>query len=163
LLRLGVEKVILNTATHEVPDLLSQAAQALGSSTVIAAIDIKKNFWGKYQRYIRCGRKSVKVDLVECAKDLEQRGAGELFINSIDHDGMMSGYAIDLIKKIADNINIPVIACGGAGNLQHLKELFSQTKISAAAAGSIFVYHGRIKGVLINYPKREELDQITQF
>ncbi|MCO6432177.1 MAG: imidazole glycerol phosphate synthase subunit HisF [Deltaproteobacteria bacterium] len=161
LLRLGVEKVILNTATHENPQLLREAAKSLGSSTVIAAMDIKRSLFGGYKRYIRSGTRAVPGDLVECAKMLEEQGAGELFINSIDRDGVMGGYDVEIISRITNSVGIPVIACGGAGNLEHVKELIQKTNVSAAAAGSIFVYHGRIKGVLINYPKRSELDEIN--
>lgn len=159
LLRLGVEKVILNTISHEKPDLVRQAADAFGSSTIIAALDIKKNLWGKYKRYIRSGKKAVDGDVIECAQRMEALGAGELFINSIDRDGVMQGYDLDIINKIAQSVNIPVIACGGAGNLSHIKDLIEKTNVSAAA-GSLFVYHGKIKGILINYPERTELDVI---
>ena len=159
LLRLGVEKVILNTASHENPELVKQAATTFGSSTVIAAMDIKRTLWGTYSRYIRGGRKSVRGNVVEFARELEKLGAGELFINSIDRDGVMQGYDLDILQSIAQSISIPVIACGGAGNLGHLRSLIETTGVSAAAAGSIFVYHGKLKGVLINYPSRLEFNE----
>jgi cyclase len=161
LLRLGVEKVILNSVTAENPELLRRATETFGSSTIIAAIDIKKTLWGKYKRFIRSGKTSVSGDIVECAQKLESLGAGELFVNSIDHDGVMQGYDVEIVQKIAHSVNIPVIACGGAGSLEHMRELIEKTSVSAAAAGSIFVYHGKLKGVLINYPSRTELDKIN--
>lgn len=162
LMRSGVEKVILNTTSHEDPEFVRKAARSFGSSTIIAAIDIRRNLWGKYRRFIRSGKRRVKGDVVEIARSLEEMGAGELFINSIDRDGTMVGYDLEIISRITSSVGIPVIACGGAGNLSHIKELIQTTGVSAAAAGSIFVYHGRIKGVLINYPKRSELDEINK-
>ena len=161
LLRLGVEKVILNSVSAENPELLRQAAEAFGSSTIIAAIDIKKTFWGNYKRFVRSGKTSVSGDIIECTQKLESLGAGELFVNSIDHDGVMKGYDLEIIKRIANSVSIPVIGCGGAGSLEHMRELITTTGVSAAAAGSIFVYHGKLKGVLINYPTRTDLDQIN--
>ena len=161
LLRLGVEKVILNTASHENPTLVREAVNMFGSSTVIASIDVKKNFLGKYKRYIRAGKKSVAGDIRDCVRDLEALGVGEIFINSIDRDGTMAGYDIELVRDLAERVSIPVIACGGAGTLNDVREVLQRTGISAAAAGSIFVYHGKIKGVLINYPNRATLDQLN--
>lgn len=161
LLRLGVEKVILNTASHENPTLVREAVNMFGSSTVIASIDVKKNFLGKYKRYIRAGKKSVAGDIRDCVRDLEALGVGEIFINSIDRDGTMAGYDIELVRDLAERVSIPVIACGGAGTLNDVREVLQRTGISAAAAGSIFVYHGKIKGVLINYPNRAALDQLN--
>jgi len=161
LLRLGVEKVILNSISAENPKLLREAADTFGSSTIIAAIDIKKNLWGNYKRFIRSGKIAISGDIVQCARKLESLGAGELFVNSIDQDGIMKGYDIDIIRRISHSVSIPVIACGGAGSLVHMRELIEKTSVSAAAAGSLFVYHGNLRGVLINYPSRSELDQIN--
>jgi cyclase len=161
LLRLGVEKVILNTISAENPELIRQAADTFGSSTIIAALDVKKTLWGRYKRFIRSGKQAVSGDIVECAKRMESLGAGELFINSIDRDGVMDGYDLEMVRSITQSVSIPVIACGGAGNLVHMKEVVEEAGVSAAAAGSIFVYHGKLKGVLINYPNRAELDQIN--
>jgi cyclase len=160
LLRLGVEKVIINTASVENPQLIRAAAETFGSSTIIVAMDIKRSLFGRYQRYIRAGRKAVKSPIVECAREMEELGAGELFVNSIDRDGVMKGYDLEIIKEISQSVSIPVIACGGAGSMLHIKELIENTCVSAAAAGSIFVFHGKLKGVLINYPSREELDSV---
>jgi len=160
LLRLGVEKVIINTALHEDPLFVRKAVDQFGSSTIIGALDVKRGFLGRYRRYIRAGKKALPWDVLETARDLENVGVGEIFINSIDRDGMMGGYDIELLRQTAQRVSIPVIACGGAGTLEHLRDVIHQAGISAAAAGSLFVYHGKIKGVLINYPNRATLDDL---
>ena len=119
---------------------------------------MKKNPQGKHEVYTRGGTKSTGKDPLQFAKKMAAMGAGELMINSIDHDGMMSGYDIGLIKIVADAVSVPVIACGGAGKIENLFDAYENGNASAMAAGSMFVFHGRKRAVLINYPTRSELE-----
>ncbi len=160
LLYLGIEKVILNSIAVENPDFVTKVADYAGSQAVVISIDIKKSLLGKYEVLIHSGKKKTGLDPVQHAQDVEKRGAGELFVNSIDRDGMMQGYDLNLIRQIADSVNIPVIAGGGAGNIHHLAEAVQQGGASAAAAGSLFVFQGPLRGVLISYPSQEELRQV---
>ena len=123
---------------------------------------LRKSWNGKYSVFTKCGKKKVSSDPVKYAMKAEELGAGELMLCSIDRDGTMSGYDLSLIEKISESIDIPVIACGGAGNISDLKSAVTLGMASAAAAGSIFVYHGARKGVLINYPTQKELDELFQ-
>lgn len=158
LYKLGVEKVAFNTSLFINPKLITDAAKNFGSQSIVASIDVKKSFLGSYSVYIMSGTKNVKIDPVAYAKKAEELGAGELFINSIDKDGMMDGYDYELIKKVSEAVNIPVVAIGGAGNLSDCVKAVD-SGASAAAAGSLFVYYGPLKAVLINYPTQYELDE----
>jgi cyclase len=155
----GVEKVSLNTIAIENPDFVKSASDIFGSSTIVVSIDVKKNFWGKKIIYSYSGTKSTGLDPISFAVEMQKKGAGELLINSIDKDGMMNGYDYELIKQISKEVDIPVIACGGAGELKHLKEAIN-AGASAVAAGSMFVFHGKHRAVLINYPSQVELQNL---
>lgn len=161
LLRIGIEKVSLNSANFEKPNLLTDAAKAFGSSTVVASFDVKNNFFGKPKVYQSSTKGLTKLDPVGFAKDLESRGAGEIFVNVVDRDGMLSGYDFELIKKVTDAVSVPVIACGGASKLEDIQRVIKYSGVSAAAAGSLFVYQGGNKGVLINYPNYQQLEKIV--
>jgi len=160
LLSLGIEKVILNTVAVENPAFVTEVADYAGSQAVVISMDIKKGFLGKYEVVTHSGKTGVGLDPVRHAQEMEKRGAGELFVNSIDCDGTMQGYDLDLIRRVADTVNVPVVACGGAGNIQHLAEAIQQGGASAAAAGSMFVFQGPLRGVLISYPSQAELRQV---
>jgi len=160
LLSLGVEKVILNTITVKNPVFVTEVADYAGSQAVVISIDVKKGLLGKYEILTHSGKMKIGLDPVQHAQEMEKRGAGELFVNAIDRDGMMEGYDIELIRRVADSVNIPVIACGGAGNIQHLADAIHQAGASAAAAGSMFVFQGPLRGVLISYPSQEELRHV---
>jgi cyclase len=160
LLSIGIEKVILNTSAVENPALVRDAADYAGSSSVVISIDVKKSFSGKYEVYTRSGKKNTGLDPMKHAIEMEKLGAGEIFLNSIDRDGMMQGYDIDLIRRVADAVSIPVVACGGAGKLQDLSDAIKMGGASAAAAGSLFVFQGSLRGVLISYPSAEDLKRI---
>ncbi len=159
---IGIEKLILNTASVENPSLVREIADHAGSQAVVVSIDVKKNFLGKYEVFTRCGQKKTGLDPVKHAIEMEKMGAGEIFVNSIDRDGMMQGYDIELVKKVADAVSVPVVACGGAGNLDHVAEVIKQGHASAAAAGSIFVFQGPLRGVLISYPAHQELKKLLE-
>lgn len=152
----GAEKVILNTSFFRTPDLVTEIAKALGNQSVLVSIDVRRNLFGHYKIYTRSGYEKVPMDPVEAAKRAESLGAGEILINSIDRDGMMTGYDLELIRSITEAVEIPVIACGGAGKPEHLKEAVNHGA-HAVAAGSIFVYHGPRNAVLVNYPDKKEL------
>lgn len=158
--RMGVEKVCINSAAFRDPDLVRAACDALGTSSVVAAIDVRRTLFGRYEVWIDGGRTNTKADPVDHAQRLAELGVGEILINSIDRDGTMSGYDVSLIKRIAERVDTPVIACGGAGSLEHVAEVTREGGIGAAAAGSLFVFHGRHRAVLINYPSQKQLESL---
>lgn len=161
LLGAGAEKVVLNSSLFESPKLISEIAEIYGAQAVVASIDVKKNFWGKYEVLSHSANKNQKRDPVSWAQELEKLGAGEIYLNSIDHDGMMSGYDLKLIRAVADAVSIPVIAAGGAGKLEDFKFAVSEGHASAVSAGSMFVFHGRHRAVLISYPSSAEIESIS--
>lgn len=156
----GAEKVVINTYAAENPNFIKQASDFFGSSTIVVSIDVKKSFLGKAQVYTLGGTKSTRLNPITFAKLMEENGAGEIIINSIDCDGTMLGYDFELIKNISEAVKIPVIASGGCGSLGDLKKAAVESYASAVAAGSFFVYHGPRKAVLINYPSQNELNNI---
>ena len=159
LLGIGIEKLIMNTSAVENPSLIRDTADHAGSQAVVVSMDVKKNFLGKYEVFTRCGQKKTGLDPVRHAMEVEKMGAGEILLNSIDCDGMMQGYDIELVRSVADAVKVPVVACGGAGNLAHVAEVIQQGHASAAAAGSMFVFQGPLRGVLISYPSPKELKE----
>lgn len=158
LYHIGFEKLVFNTSLIEKPDLIREVSTYAGSQSVVASIDVKKNPWFGSKCFIDCGRKRINITPVSLAKQAEELGAGEIFLNSMDRDGMMEGYDLNLIREVALSVNIPVIACGGAGTIEDLK-LAIEAGAHAAAAGSIFVYYGTRNAVLINYPDEDSLIQ----
>ena len=157
LINAGAEKVCINSAALSDPELIRRAADTFGSSTIVVSMDIKKKAFSGYRVYAQRGRKATKRSPVEFAQEMEALGAGELFVNSIEHDGMMEGYDLPQLNQICSAVQIPVIACGGAGNFEHMEKAITIGGASAAAAGSLFVYHGPRKAVLINLPDRQDL------
>lgn len=162
ILKSGAEKVVINTAAARNPDFIKESSEKFGSSTIVVSMDVKRNLFGRDHTYICSGEKATKYDPVEYALMMEEYGAGELIVNSIERDGSMEGYDIHLIKHVAQAVRIPVVALGGAGTLGHLKEAIEEGFASAVAAGSMFVYHGPRRAVLINYPERKELQKIFE-
>jgi imidazole glycerol-phosphate synthase subunit HisF len=160
ILKVGVEKISMNSSAHENPLLVKEAADQFGSSAVVISMDVKKNFFGKYELYTQNGNRKQKTDPVEFAVKMSKLGAGELLVNSIDRDGTLKGFDVDLIRSISSSVDIPVIACGGAGNLADIKTAVKDGGASAAAAGSLFVFHGKHRAVLINYPSQAELKEM---
>ncbi len=156
IISLGVEKVALSAAAIQNPKLISEAAKTVGSQSIVIVLDVKKSFWGKYEVFTHNGKKSTGRDVFELAKMVEDQGAGELVINSIDRDGVMKGYDYELIKKVRELVDIPITALGGAGSLQDIAKLIKQHHVIGAAAGSLFVFKGIYKAVLINYPTLAE-------
>lgn len=162
ILSIGFEKIVLNTAAYRTPALVTQISQHFGAQAVIGSIDVKKNMWGKYQVYINDGKEKIKKDAIEWAKELEQLGAGELLVTSMDKDGSWSGYDQDIIAKINDVVNIPVIANGGAGSVADIESVVKKCGVSAVALGSMVVYQKKGMGVLVNFPDKKQLEQALQ-
>ncbi|WP_422089416.1 AglZ/HisF2 family acetamidino modification protein [Tenacibaculum ovolyticum] len=158
LFRLGVEKISLNSILFKNKEIISEISKVYGSQSVVGAMDIKKNILGKYFVYDHVKKKNTKLTPVNYAIELEKLGVGEILINNVHKDGKKSGYELDLIKEISYAVSIPVIACGGAGNIDDCAEILNNTEVSAAGAGSIFVFHGKHDAVLITYPNRELIE-----
>jgi len=153
----GAEKVVINTYALENPEFIKEASEMFGSSAITVCIDVKKNFFGTKIVYKNSGTNKTKFNPIEFSKLMEKNGAGEIIINSINHDGMMDGYDFDLIKIISENVKIPVVAAGGAGKLNDFCKVINESFASAVAAGSLFVYYGANQAVLINYPDQNEI------
>lgn len=158
LFHLGVEKISINTAAYVNPGLVSEAARRFGSQSIIVSIDIKKGLLGKKQAYYLGGAKKSRYSPVDAAKFMQDKGAGELLVSSIDRDGLMSGYDIDTLAEISSSVEIPVIALGGAGRVEHFVEAVTSGHADAVAAGSMFVFHGKHRAVLISYPSVVDLE-----
>jgi cyclase len=155
MMRLGIEKIVLNTAAFETPDLIREISSKVGSQAVVVSIDAQKGLLGGYSGYIR--GKRIKQTPLEMAKKAVEYGAGEIMINAVDRDGMMGGYDLALIRSIAGAFDIPVIAAGGAGSMADLVNSARDGGASAAAAGSLFVFYGPRKAVLITFPSQKEI------
>lgn len=156
LLAIGYEKVVINTSLIKNPDLIRKSADLFGSQSIVASIDAKLVNC-QYRCAICDGNEVIDKTPMELAKEAERLGAGEIIINSIDRDGMMQGYDIKLVKEVVESVNIPVTAIGGAGGISDLKDVLEKGHAHAAAGGSMFVYYGRLKAVLITVPSEEEL------
>ena len=152
LIRSGVEKVVINTAATTSLEVIKTSSEMFGAQAIVGAIDIKKTLLGKYQVMSTSATKKTNLDIKQHIENLVKAGAGEIFINNIDRDGVMKGYDLSLIKTIVDSVNVPVIACGGAGSVDDLNAGINEGGASAVSAGSMFVFHGKHKAVLINYP-----------
>lgn len=140
ILRAGADKVAINTAAIKRPEFIREAAEMFGSQCIVASIEAKKIAAGKWEAYIDTGRESTGVDAVAWAHQLQDLGAGELLVTSIDHEGIRQGFEIPLMKIIAAQMSIPVIACGGCGEASHIAALLEQTEVSAVSCASIFHY-----------------------
>ena len=160
LFHLGIEKVALNTHAVEDPSLIQRAAGLFGSQSVLVSIDVKKNRSGKYEVFTYGGRNGTGLDPVRHAARMEKLGAGELFLNSIDRDGTMKGYDIELIQAVSESVRIPVVACGGAGKVQDFAQAVKVGGASAVSAGSLFVFHGAHLAVLISYPDSQRIQDL---
>ncbi len=160
ILNQGAEKVVLNSIACMNPDFIKEAADKFGSSTISVCIDVKKNIFGKYVIKYLNARKSINCSLIDFVKLIEKNGAGEIIIQSVDRDGTYEGYDLELIERVSKNCTIPVVALGGARDLSDFKLATNNAYASAIAAGSMFVYQGSRKAVLINYPSKKEIINI---
>ena len=163
IISLGAEKVAISSQAILNPNVIKEISEAVGVQSVVVVLDVKKvGLFNKYEVFIKNGKIATKKDPVELAINLEKLGAGEIVINSIDNDGMMNGYDNVIIKKIRDAISLPITALGGAGSIDHIKDLIANHGVIGAAAGSVFVFKGKYKAVLINYPIYSERIQIIK-
>ena len=135
--------------------MLEEIGNIYGAQSVVGSIDVKKNLFGKQRVYSVSGTRKTDLDPVEWAKILEGAGAGEIFLNSVDRDGTWEGYDIPLIRAVSEAVKVPVIACGGAGNVADLEKAVREGGASAVAAGSLFVYQRKGMGVLVNFPAQK--------
>ena len=156
---IGFEKVVLNAACHTHPKVIEQLAQHYGNQAVVASVDVKKNFWGNYEVFTHSGSKNSKKNPVEWCKQLEAMGAGEILLTSIDREGTWSGFDLEITKQIVQSVNIPVIANGGAGSIDHIVEVVKKANASAVALGSMVVYQKKGMGVLVNFPDKVILEK----
>ena len=160
---LGVEKVGLSSGAIEDPDLVAAAADLVGTQSIVVALDVKKRRLSRrYEVFTHNGSTACGAGPVEIAKKMEASGAGEILINSIDRDGTMKGYDMELIGRVRSAVGVPVTALGGAGSLEDISTLIKKFQILGAAAGSLFVFKGIYRAVLINYPRRAEKDALIE-
>ena len=157
---LGVEKIALSSSIIQNPNLITEISEKVGSQSVIVVLDVKKKLLGGYEIYTHNGKKSTGISPIKFAKMAQKLGAGEVIINSIDNDGMMNGFDMNIIAKVREEITIPLTVLGGAGNLEDIKKVILKNGIVGVAAGSLFVFRGVYKAVLINYPSKEEKNTI---
>lgn len=157
---IGIEKVAINSSSHSNLNLISQIAKIYGNQAVIAVIDIKKDFFGKYQIVSHSGKEKHGRDIEGWIKQLEADGAGEILITSVDREGTWSGMDIELIKRVTACSSVPVIAHGGAGTVEHIKEAITEGKANAVAMGSMVVYQKKDFGVLVNFPDKKVLEKV---
>jgi cyclase len=160
IIKSGAEKIIINSQAFLKKNFIREAVNQFGSSTIVVSIDVKKDFLRGNKVYIIGGSQNTGKNPVDYAKEIENEGTGEILINSIDRDGVMEGYDIELIKSITQAVRIPVIACGGAGKLDDFRSAVKEGGASAAAAGSFFVFHGKRHAVLITYPSYSEISNL---
>ena len=155
--KIGIEKVIINTVVFKKPEFVTQLAEHFGNQAVVVSIDVKKNMFGKYHVYSNSGTKKQKVDPVEWAIEVEKLGAGEILLTGIHKEGKWEGFDLELIKKIANAVNIPVIANGGASNIKDIELAVKQAEASAVSLGSMVVYQNKGMGVLVSFPNQDIL------
>jgi cyclase len=159
-LRIGIEKIALNSCAFENPQFVRSAADKFGSQAIVVSIDVRKKAFGRYEVFTRAGRKGIGLDPVKYAAQMVEAGAGEILLTAIDRDGTQEGYDLELIRSVTSAVDIPVIVCGGAGKVADFGAAVKQAGASACAAGSLVVYFGRNRAVLINFPDRRELEQV---
>lgn len=159
LIRSGIEKVVINSAATESVDVICRAVEVFGSQAIVGAVDVKRNLLGGYRVVTKSATVDARVGLDEHIRNLIAAGVGEVFLNSVDRDGMMAGYDIPLIRSVSQNVRVPVVACGGAGTVEHLAQAVREGGASAVAAGSMFVFHGKHRAVLISYLNPAELEE----
>lgn len=159
---LGVEKIALSSGAINNPNLVKDLSDKVGSQSVVIVLDVKKRILGGYEVYTRNGKMPTGKNPIELIRLFESCGAGEIVINNIDEDGSMKGYDLKLLEKVRSETTLPITALGGAGTLNDIGILIRKFGIIGAAAGSLFVYKGKLKGVLINYPLPEEKDELIK-
>ena len=157
ILELGYEKIIFNTIILTNIDLITELIKSIGSQSVVACIDYRRTKKGKYEAYAFSGKKKIKIEIYHLINHLQNIGVGEIILHCIDNDGKMEGYDFDFVKYISSQITVPIVALGGCGNIDDFYSVLNKSYASAAAASSLFIFHGKKKGILINFPTEEEL------
>lgn len=157
---LGIEKIALSSSVLQNPELITQIADRVGGQSVIVVLDVKKKLFGGYEVFTHNGKKATGINPFDFVEKAQKLGAGEIVINSIDQDGVMKGYDMNLIDKIREKISLPLTVLGGAGSLQDIEKVIQKHEIIGVAAGSLFVFKGVYKAVLINYPTKAEKENI---
>lgn len=157
---IGFEKVVINSNSILNPELIKELSDHFGSQSIVGSIDVKRNFFGNEEVVTHSASKSTDKSPVEWALELSNLGVGELLVTSVDQEGTWNGYDIDLIKAISDVATVPIIANGGAGNVQHIEEVIKKGGASAAGVGSMVVFQKKDYGVLVNFPDKQKLDEV---
>jgi len=162
LVGLGVEKVAISSAVVEEPQLITRIARQVGSQSVVSVIDVKATGLFRKQEVVTINASCrTGLEPVAFARKLQDLGVGEIVLNSVDRDGTMNGYDLDLIDRVRGAVSVPLTVLGGAGSLEHIRELVRRYPVIGAAAGSLFVFKGKYRAVLINYPERNERDALV--
>jgi cyclase len=156
IMKLGVEKIVLNTVAWREPKVLSDASREFGAQAVVASVDVRRKTFGRYEVFVENAIRPTGIDPVVYARRMQELGAGEIFLNAVDRDGTMRGYDLELVAKVAEALGVPLIACGGAGKVEDFAAAVRKGA-DAVAAGSMFVFHGPHRAVLITYPTPAEL------
>lgn len=155
----GIEKVILNKSAFEKPTLITDAAKRFGSQSIVISIDVKKDWFGRKRVYSDCGSKNQNLTPVAFARKMENLGAGEIYLMSVDRDGTYQGYDLELLHEVSSAVSIPVVAAGGAGSVEDFQKAVKLGGASAVSAGSMFVFQRPHQAVLISYPNQKDLKE----
>jgi imidazole glycerol-phosphate synthase subunit HisF len=161
IISLGIEKIVLNTAALRTPDLVTRLSERIGASSTVVGIDVRKDFLGRSRVYDHARQKTTEISPDGYAAKMAEAGAGEIFLNDVMRDGTGSGFDLDLVRRVTSAVDVPVIVCGGAGGLDDLRQA-TAAGASAVAAGSLFVYMGKHRAVMINYPPYTVLQDLFQ-
>jgi imidazole glycerol-phosphate synthase subunit HisF len=156
-LALGFEKVVIDSAAYSGGALIREASATFGAQSIVGCVDVGRTLLGHYALYSKSGKLKQRVALVEHVRELEKQGVGEIIVNAIDRDGTQFGYDLKMIRAVSAAVQVPVVACGGAGSLDDMVAAVHEAGATAVAAGSFFVFVGPHRAVLINYPPRSEL------
>lgn len=159
---LGVEKIAISSAVIDNPSIVKELAQKVGTQSVVVVLDVKKKMLGGYEVVTHNATKKTGVDPVKLTKELDELGIGEIVINSVDNDGVMKGYDFNIIDKVKEIVTVPMTVLGGAGSIEDIGEVIKKHGIIGVAAGSLFVFKGKYKAVLINYPKHDEKERLIK-
>lgn len=161
LFQLGIEKIIVNTLLFENPNIIKEAIKIFGSQSIVASVDVKKNFWGTNKIYRHFNKKTVNLSPMDYIESLEKLGVGEILLYSVDKDGTWEGMDIKLIQEVCQRTHLPIITCGGVGKLKDIQDSIVNGS-SGVALGSMCVYSKKNMGVLIKFPKQNEIEKIIR-
>lgn len=159
---LGVEKIAISSIAIENQKVIKEIASQVGNQSVVVVLDVKKKLFGGYDVYTHNGKNKSKVDLIKFVEEIQELGIGEIVLNSIDHDGEMKGYDFHLIEMLRPLIHVPLTVLGGAGSLDDVGQLIKKYGIIGASAGSLFVFKGKYRAVLISYPNEDEKNTLIK-